>query len=113
MDPGHRDVNPPSSFSGSALIVEFDSGGYRQVGRDDLAERSAAAVAKAMASIRDMGDKVSATVRALEHRPSEVEVTFGIRFDSEAGALLARVAAGASLEVKLVWKLDKGSADAG
>ena len=112
MDLAHGDPETRPLSSDSALLVEFGGEGFRQVGRDDVAERSAAAVAKALASIRDMGDKVSATVRSLEKRPSEVEVTFGIRFDTEAGALLAKVAAGASLEVKLVWSFDNDSTDA-
>ena len=94
------------------ILVDFRRGGFEEMSRLDLSVESARAVSKAMDTIRNMGERVSAAVESLVHRPSQAEVTFGITLDAEAGALLAKASAGASIEVKLTWDLSGGHEDA-
>jgi hypothetical protein len=49
------------------------------------------------------------TVKSIEQtaeeiRPNEFEVQLAIKFDAEAGAVLAKVAAGAQMQVTMRWK---------
>jgi hypothetical protein len=121
MGPVSEQRNPPPPESESleqaepvtgeppaVLVVEFDGAGFSEVTKktpDELARESAAAVARAMGTIREMGERVTATVDSMSLRPTTVEVTFGIKLDAEAGAIIAKVSGGASLEVRLAWEL--------
>jgi Trypsin-co-occurring domain 1 len=101
-------AEPVTGEPTAVLLVEFDGVGFSEVAKktpDELARESAAAVARAMGTIREMGERVAATVDSMSLRPTTVEVTFGIRLDAEAGAIIAKVSGGASLEVRLAWEL--------
>jgi hypothetical protein len=103
----------PTSEGAIDILVDFRRGGFEEMSRLDLSVESARAVSKAMDTIRSMGERVSATVESLVRPPTQAEVTFGITLDAEAGALLAKASAGASIEVKLTWDLSGGNANAG
>ena len=104
---------PPPSGGATDILVDFRRGGFEEMSRLDLSAESARAISKAMDTIRSMGERVSATVESLVHRPTQAAVTFGITLDAEAGALLAKASAGASIEVTLTWDLSGGHANAG
>jgi hypothetical protein len=91
------------------ILVEFAVGpGVQQVaairGIDVLTDKSNEAVQSAMDTIHNMADKVAATVKKMTASPSEVEVTFGLKFDAKAGVLVASTGLQASVQVKLKWK---------
>jgi hypothetical protein len=50
-----------------------------------------------------MSQKVNSTVKDMEGHPNHVEVDFGIKFDTEAGIIIAKASMEASLNVKLTW----------
>jgi hypothetical protein len=117
-DPGQEALaaqrgGPSVSEVATDILVEFRRGGFEEMSRLDLSVESARAVSMAMDTIRSMGERVSATVQSLVHRPTQAEVTFGITLDAQAGALLAKASAGASIEVKLTWDLSGGHENAG
>jgi hypothetical protein len=87
------------------VLVQFDRSGYEEVSRADLVAESERAVERAMDTIRSMGERVSVTVDSLGRRPAEVEVSFGIALEAEAGALIAKAKSGASIDVTLKWDL--------
>ena len=91
------------------LLVEFEGVGFREVAKTpaELAAESAAAVAKAMDVIREMGQRVTTAAEAMTRPPDSVEVSFGIKLDAEAGALIAKASAGASIDVKLTWSREQ------
>ncbi|WP_433062072.1 CU044_2847 family protein [Dactylosporangium sp. CS-033363] len=92
-------VEPP-------LRVEFSYGpGVRQValGGTEALDRSVRAMNDAMGIIRQMAGRVRQTVRTMPGRPSEVEVAFGIKFDGEAGAVIAKAGVEASINVVFRW----------
>ncbi|NEO84535.1 MAG: hypothetical protein F6J87_09815 [Spirulina sp. SIO3F2] len=95
------------------LLIDFNPDGrmrevsLRGVDASELADKSARAVEKAMNTIQRMADKTWETVDSLANRPSQVEVEFGITFDVESGALIAKTGVEASLNVKLVWERDQ------
>jgi hypothetical protein len=94
----------PAEAPGGPL-VEFDRTGFREVAKSpaDLARESATAIAKAMETIREVGELATKTIAGMVRPPAEAELKFGIRLDAEAGALIAKASAGATLEVTLTW----------
>jgi hypothetical protein len=59
----------------------------------------------AMTVIRQAAVRVVETVNGIAEsaRPSEVEVSFGVKFANEVGAFIAKTGVDASLNVKLKW----------
>ena len=86
------DLNPPGRMQQVALKPQ------------DLAQKSAEAINKAMNTIGNMAQRTIAAIDTVTNKPSEVEVEFGIKLDVESGALIAKTGAEASLKVKMVWK---------
>ncbi len=90
------------------VLVEFATGpGEQRLSvksrLDSITEKSGEAVQSAMDTIHNMADKIAATVKKMTASPSEVEVSFGIKFDAQAGVLIASTGLEASLQVKLKW----------
>lgn len=98
---------------GEPILVQFSEARGMQpvsLSGEDLAEKSAEALNKAMGTIREMADRVVGTIQDIKptERPVQVEVEFGLTLDAEAGALIAKVSTQASFNVKLVWKAQPG-----
>jgi len=99
--------NQDSLIDEPVIIVEFaPSAGMRSVSLTpaDIAKESAKALDKAMLTIRQMAQKTMATIDTLSNKPSEVELEFGIKLNTEAGAIIAKTSGEASLKVKLLWE---------
>jgi hypothetical protein len=95
-----------------SILIEFTRAGqggtvpvaWFSLGRKpDLAKKSNEAMEKAMDTIRKMADKVNSNIQTIQNKPSSIEMEFGIKFDAEVGAIVAKVTAEASMTVKLVW----------
>jgi Trypsin-co-occurring domain 1 len=99
------------------IRVEFAHGpGAHQVALTGpvALERSAQALNDAMGIIRRMTDRIQQTVVSMPRRPSETEVSFGIKFDAEAGAIIAKAGVEAAINVLFRWDaVAKPAADAG
>lgn len=54
-----------------------------------------------------MAQRVHSTVQTMENKPKNIEVEFGIKFDAEVGVIVAKVTAGASMTVKMIWEQEK------
>jgi hypothetical protein len=92
------------------IIVDFHSGpGLHQVSVSpaELVTRSGKVINDAMGIIRQMSQRVRDTVTDMPNHPSEVEVAFGIKFDSAAGAVIARAGVEAAVLVTLRWQGDR------
>jgi hypothetical protein len=89
------------------ILIEFTRGGGLQpVGKLDfnvLKEKSAQAIDHAMMTINKMGERITTTVNHMTEQPNSVEVEFGLKFDVEAGVIIAKAGAEAGVTVKLVW----------
>jgi len=96
------------------ILVEFaplQRPGVRQVSRvalrpEEMAGKSAEALDKAMSTIRQMGNRVTKTIKSIEvvDRPTKVELEFGLKLDAEAGAYIAKASTEASFKVVLTWE---------
>ncbi len=89
------------------VFVEFPQhGGLAPVGNlslEDQIARSQRAVEQSMDTIRFMAHKVQATIDNITDPPQHIEITFGITFNAEAGAVLAKAGMECSINVKLAW----------
>jgi len=88
------------------LIVEFPmEAGVRAIARTpaDLAAKSSEAIDDAMGTISEMSRRFKDTVEQMPARPSQVEITFGIKLTAEVGAIISKVGGEAALEVRLLW----------
>jgi hypothetical protein len=99
----------------TTILVEFTPRpGLRQVSlsREDVAQKSAQALDKALSTIREMGQRVTDTIKSINvaDRPSKVELEFGLKFDAELGAVVAKASAEAGFKVVLTWEQDKENA---
>ncbi len=92
------------------ILVEFGpASGVRGVAKvpvDQLQEKSAEAIDRAMGTIRAMAAKVMDSVKQIKvsERPTKVEVQFGIKLTAEGDALVAKVGAEAAVCVTLAWE---------
>ena len=90
------------------VYVEFhkEAGGFRETSRSstDFAEKSVKALQQAMDSIHHMASRVNVMIDKISDRPSQVEVDFGIKFNSEVGAVIASAGMDCSINVKLIWE---------
>ena len=53
--------------------------------------------------VRTVTDDMHETISGIAHRPDKVEVAFGVKFDSEIGAFVAKASAEAAITVTLTW----------
>lgn len=58
--------------------------------------------------VRRLADQLAAKIAEIETKPSEVEVTLGIKLTSGLGVIFAKADAEAEMTVKLVWKDGSG-----
>lgn len=96
------------------VVVEIDS---RDLGFQSVSRKPGEAIADAAARFDDALENVrKAAAAALEKfrdeslSPGTVEIEFGVKFNAEAGAVIAKTSAEGHLIVKLTWPR---SADAG
>jgi hypothetical protein len=89
------------------ILVEFaPRPGLQQVSLSpaDLAAKSAQALDKATGTIAHMAKRMRDLHDKIPTEFTQVELEFGIKLDAEAGALLSKVGAEASINVKLTWE---------
>ena len=96
------------------ILVEFAStstSGLRQVSRgpkemyEESVENSKKAIKRAMITMRAMAQKTMATIKDIPvtERPKSISVSFGIKLDAEAGAVVAKAGVEASINVTMTW----------
>jgi hypothetical protein len=98
------DFKPDSK---APILVELSAAtGVRKTGLKptDITKQSKQAIDGAMNSIHNMADRVIDAIESLVKPPSVVEVSFGIKFDAETGAIIAKAGVEAGINVKLKWQ---------
>ena len=102
-----RTLTLDTEVNGIEIVVEFSQpSGLRQVSitPENVVQKSAEAVDKAMGMVKKMAHKGIVTLDNLARKPTQIEMEFGIKFTAETGAIIAKTAAEASLMVKLTWE---------
>lgn len=72
---------------------------------EQVVEKSSMAIENALKTIQTMAQKVVNTISAipLSERPTEIEVSFGIKLTSDATAFVVNAGVEAQINVKLGW----------
>ncbi|KAA0926823.1 CU044_2847 family protein [Streptomyces apricus] len=99
----------PSEDDDSFLVVEVaeDEPGVVEVSR--LGDTVADATASFEAGVDRIRNAAASTLRRLRDmpsRPDEVCLEFGMRFNAEVGAVIAKSAGEAHLNVTMTWRAD-------
>lgn len=95
-----------------AVLVDFaPRAGLKEVSLSpmDLAAQSSAALDSAMASIRQISERITSATRDLVRCPDEIQVEFGLKLDATMGALITRAGVESHLTVTLRWGSDESS----
>jgi hypothetical protein len=98
-----------SDIDGTPVLVEFSTGpGLKQVALTptQTIQRSEEVLSEAMTIIRSLAERVREAAHSVAE-PACVEVSFGIKFDMQAGAIIAKTGLESSLNVKIVWNSDQ------
>ena len=91
--------------TGGAVTVEVEEApGVRRAARQGSVLRNAQlSLEQALGDVRDAAAEVLGQFQKMVSQPNEVEITFGIRLDAQAGALIAKTGMQGHFEVKLKW----------
>jgi len=94
--------------SGRSVYVEVgeaEPDGMERVGRR---ERTLQAVKSsfedALGGVRDAAESAIEQFQGMPSRPAEVEITFGVKFDARAGAVIAETGVEGNFQVTVRWK---------
>ncbi|EWM09826.1 MULTISPECIES: CU044_2847 family protein [unclassified Kutzneria] len=94
----------PLEDGGEVLVEVEPQPGLARVGRAaDMFQDATQTLEQGLARVRDTATTALTQFLAMPHRPDEVELKFGVRFDAQAGAFIARTGLQGHFEVKLKW----------
>ena len=98
-----------STDQGTPILDEFTPRpGLMQVSRvpqtpEEWASKSTQALRNAMSTVEQMVEHVNVTLDNLAGNPDQLEFTFGLKFDFEGNALVAKAGAEAAIGIKVTW----------
>jgi len=89
------------------ILIEIEpKAGIKQVALkpEMIQEESAKAIDGVMNTIYNTASRIDHTIESLASKPSQVEVSFGIKVIAETGAIIAKAGGEANFEVKITWE---------
>jgi hypothetical protein len=92
---------------GSHVVIELDeeeTAGTVRAGRYDKIEKAKETLEEALNKVLPATKSVLNKLRSMDHRPDEMEIAFGIKITTAAGAILASASAEANFDITLRWK---------
>ena len=97
---------PPTSTDGTILVELTEMPGEQEVSlsSSEMAAKSAEAFNNAMETLTYTAQRTVAAVSELYNRPSQIELEFGIKLDTEANAWIAKVHGEGNIQVRLTWQ---------
>ncbi len=93
-----------------AILVDFEPGpGLRSVAdrEENLAKKSKSVLDAAKNLIYKMGWDMIGVLKSMAERPDKVELSFGVKLDAAAGAMIAQAGVEGAITVKLTWENKK------
>lgn len=91
---------------GGSIVVEIDepeTGGAVRAGLGDTIEKAKETLEDALSRVLPATKSVVEKLRHLGNRPDEIEVTFGVKLSTVAGAIIASTSAEANFGVTMHW----------
>lgn len=94
---------------GGSVTVEVDEEpGISRAARPGQVIRTAtASFDKALVEVRAAAAAALREFQAMAQRPDEVEIKFGVKFDAQAGAVIAKTGMQGQFEVRLMWQREQ------
>ncbi len=97
---------------GSTILVEVEAPGEAGFvptarGEWNVPERARQTFEAAWEKVRPAASAIVSKLRALHDPPDKVEVTFGLKMDAEAGAVIASAGVEANFKVTLTWRRER------
>jgi hypothetical protein len=91
--------------TGGSVAIEVGPGaGLERVGRGGGTVRDVrASFEEALGDVRDAAAAALAQFQQMPTKPDEVEIAFGVKFDAQAGAIIARAGVEGNLQVTVKW----------
>jgi hypothetical protein len=95
---------------GGSVLVEVTGSPYEEtVGHtDDLIARVGVSFDAAIGRVRDAAMAALGQFQQMTRQPNEVEITFGVKLDTEVGAVIAKTGVEGQLGIKLTWRAPAG-----
>jgi predicted RNase H-like HicB family nuclease len=91
---------------GGSIVVEVDeleTGGTVRAGRGDTIEKAKETLEEALNKVVPVTKSVVEKLRSVGSKPDEIEITFGVKLSTVAGAVIASATAEANLGVTVRW----------
>jgi len=91
---------------GSSIVVEVDepeTAGTVRASRGDTLAKAKETLEEAFDKVLPVTKSVVQKLRSVGNRPDEIEVAFGVKLTTTAGAVIASAAAEANFDVTLRW----------
>lgn len=100
-------VRFPLESGGSVSFELEESPGMVHAGRAGTIIREAGeSFERALGEVRNAASVTLGQFRSMTQRPDEVEITFGVKVDAEAGAIIAKTGMQGQFEIRLKWVHD-------
>jgi hypothetical protein len=103
-DPIPTDLPILVDFPDESGLVEASLAWPNREKLEEWGERSEAALTRAMDTIANMAQRTAELRQRVPREFTKAEVTFGVKLDYKAGALLTQGGAEGSITVKLTWE---------
>ncbi|HSV66959.1 MAG TPA: CU044_2847 family protein [Mycobacteriales bacterium] len=99
---------------GGSVVVEIaDEPGVTRASRQGRIVKDArASFEKALGEVRDAASAALGQFRSMARQPDEVEITFGVKLDAEAGAVIAKTGVEGHFAVTLSWRREPSGSTA-
>lgn len=91
---------------GSNVVVEVDepeTGGTVRAGRGDTIVKARETLEEALDNVLPVTKSIVTRLRSVGNKPDEIEVAFGVKLTTTAGAVIASATAEANFNVTLRW----------
>lgn len=83
--------------------VEEEPGIGRAARQGGILRDAQLSLERALGDVRDAAAAALGQFQKMASQPDEVEITFGVKLDAQAGALIAKTGMQGHFEVKLTW----------
>src|SRR5437763_3449219 len=91
---------------GSSIVIEIDepeTAGAVRASRGDTLARAKETLEEALDKVLPVTKSVVEKLRSIGNKPDEIEVAFGVKLTTTAGAVIASATAEANFDVTLRW----------
>ena len=91
---------------GGSIVVEVDepeSAGTVRAGRGDSIVKAKETLEEALNNVLPVTKSIVEKLRSIGNKPDEIEISFGVKLSTVAGAVIAAASAEANFDVTVRW----------